>query len=99
MTGEVTLNLPEQLIQEARELGLLSDDVIAEMLQAEIDRRKHSAELEAEWEAEVLAAVMGDTVDAEGNIDFDRLSSLGRSIALNELYNEDDFDNDPESAT
>ena len=36
---EVTMNLPEELIDEARELNLLTNDVIAHLLREEVDRR------------------------------------------------------------
>jgi hypothetical protein len=36
---EVKMNLPEELVDEARELNLLTDDVIAHLLREEVDRR------------------------------------------------------------
>jgi post-segregation antitoxin (ccd killing protein) len=38
-TVTVTLTLPEELVRDAREFDLLTEKVIAEILQAEIDRR------------------------------------------------------------
>jgi hypothetical protein len=38
-TVTVTLKLPEELVRDAREFDLLTEKVIAEFLQAEIDRR------------------------------------------------------------
>jgi hypothetical protein len=36
---EVTMNLPEDLVDEARELNLLTDDVIAHLLRDIVDQR------------------------------------------------------------
>ena len=39
MTIEVTLKLPEELVRDAREFGLLDQYVMTTLLQAELDRR------------------------------------------------------------
>ncbi len=36
---EVTLKLPEELVRDAQEFGILADDVVTELLQSEVDRR------------------------------------------------------------
>ncbi len=36
---EITIKLPEELVRRANESNLLADDNIAEILQAELDRR------------------------------------------------------------
>ena len=36
---EITIKLPEALLKQARESNLLTDEVIADLLQAELDRR------------------------------------------------------------
>lgn len=36
---EITLKLPEDLVRDAREFDMLTDQVVAELLQAEVDRR------------------------------------------------------------
>jgi hypothetical protein len=38
-TVMVTLNLPEELVRDARELDILTQESVAELLQAEVDRR------------------------------------------------------------
>jgi hypothetical protein len=38
--SEITLTLPDNLVQEARENGLLKPDFIASLLRAEIRRRR-----------------------------------------------------------
>jgi len=41
---DITLNLPEDLINRARAAGLLTDERIAELIQAELDRQRSKAE-------------------------------------------------------
>ena len=36
---EITLKLPEDLVRDAREFDVLTDHAVAEILQAEVDRR------------------------------------------------------------
>ena len=36
---EITIRLPEELVRQASESNLLTDDRLAELLQAELDRR------------------------------------------------------------
>ncbi len=38
-TVTVTLQLPEELVRDAREFNLLTEEVVAGLLQAEVDRR------------------------------------------------------------
>jgi hypothetical protein len=38
-TVEITITLPETLIRDARELGVLTDEAVAALVQAEVDRR------------------------------------------------------------
>ena len=39
MLVEITLKLPEELVRDAEEFGLLDEQVITELLQAELDER------------------------------------------------------------
>jgi hypothetical protein len=36
---EITIKLPEELLRDAREFNVLTDDAVAELIQAEVDRR------------------------------------------------------------
>ncbi len=36
---EITISLPEELVKQARESGMLTNEKIAELLQLELDRR------------------------------------------------------------
>lgn len=36
---EVTLKLPEELVRDAQQFGILADEVVTELLQSEVDRR------------------------------------------------------------
>jgi hypothetical protein len=38
-TVTITLSLPEELVKDAREFNVLTDTSVAELLQAEVDRR------------------------------------------------------------
>lgn len=38
-TFEITLKLPEELVRDAREFNLLTDQAIADIVRAEVDRR------------------------------------------------------------
>jgi hypothetical protein len=38
-TVTLTLNLPDELVRDAREFDLLTDERVATLLQAEVDRR------------------------------------------------------------
>lgn len=58
-TVEITLTLPEKLAAEARQLNMLSSEFIAELLQAEIERRRIEDEEEAAWEEAVLTRTLG----------------------------------------
>ncbi len=39
MLVEINLKLPEELVRDAHEFGLLEQQIIAELLQAEVDHR------------------------------------------------------------
>lgn len=36
---EITIKVPEELLRDAREFDVLTDETVAELLQAEVDRR------------------------------------------------------------
>jgi hypothetical protein len=87
-TVEIMLTLPEKLADEARQLDLLSSEFIAELLQAEIERRHIEDEEEAAWEEAVLTRTLGDALNPDGSIDFDKLDARTSIITLEELYPE-----------
>ncbi|MFN8374874.1 MAG: hypothetical protein U0694_18595 [Anaerolineae bacterium] len=87
-TVEIMLNLPEKLAEEARQLDMLSSEFIAELLQAEIERRRIEDEEEAAWEEAVLTRTLGDALNPDGSIDFDKLRQRGKITTLEELYPE-----------
>ena len=47
----ITLRLPEELIEQARAAGLLTDEQIAGLIQAELDRRQRRDALFADMES------------------------------------------------
>jgi hypothetical protein len=92
---KVTLILPEELVNDAQELALLTSESIAELLQAEIERRRSEAEDEAAWEEAVLSQALGDALRSDGSIDFDKLDARGLNLTLEELHPEGDADDKP----
>lgn len=73
-TVEVMINLHEQVVEDARKFDLLDSERLTELLLAEIERQE---QLEAEWEEKVLTAGLGDALNEDGEIDFDKLRSRG----------------------
>ena len=55
---------------------------------------KTDIQTEEEWEAEVLEEALGDALNPDGSIDFDKLRARGRTITLDELYPEGDEDDE-----
>ncbi len=84
---EVTLKLPSELVQDARHFGVLTDDLVAALLQAEIARRLYLIELEseAEWEELVLNEALGDALALDGTIDYNKLRSKGSFLNLEDF--------------
>jgi post-segregation antitoxin (ccd killing protein) len=97
MSIAITLELPENLAEEARQLGVLTSETITKLLQEEVERRKIALdeENEAAWEERVVTEALGDALNPDGSIDFDKLRSTGIIITLEELYPEGDEENEP----
>ena len=93
-TVEITVELPETLAKDARDLNLLTNETIAYLLQAEIDRRKIETEDEAAWEKTVITQALGDALRTDGSIDFARLNTRTVTSSLNNLYPEGDDEAD-----
>lgn len=91
-TIEIIITLPEDLVKDARELDLLTDDSVAELLQAEIERRKMEVEDEAQWDEAILTQALGEALRPDGSIDFDKLEAGGIVVPLDELHPESDLD-------
>lgn len=84
-TIEITLTLPEKLASDARQLNLLTSESIAQLLQAEIERRHMEDKEEAAWEEAVLSRALGDALNPDGSLDFDKLDARSLTITLDEL--------------
>jgi post-segregation antitoxin (ccd killing protein) len=93
-TITLTVELPDELAENATALGLLESDRIAEMLQAEIERQAQDDEDDAEWEAMVVTEALGDALMPDGSIDFAKLDSRTKAITLVELFPEGDAENE-----
>lgn len=91
-TIEIIITLPEDLVKDARELDLLTDDSVAELLQAEIERRKMEVEDEAQWDEAILTQALSEALRPDGSIDFDKLEADGIVVPLDELHPESDLD-------
>lgn len=83
MSIAITLELPENLVDEARELGVLTSEIIAKLLQAEVERRKIAIddEDEAAWEERVVTEALGDALNPDGSINFDKLDARTMPMA------------------
>lgn len=60
---------------------------------------KIDTETEEEWEARIVKEALGDALNPDGSIDFDKLRSRGKIMTLEELYPEGDVDDESESST
>lgn len=84
---EVKFKLPEELVKEAGEIGILSDDTVTRLLREEIERRSETPDLdEAKWEQTILSQIPG--ISPDGSINFNTLRQNGLPIALDDLYSE-----------
>ncbi len=54
---------------------------------------KPKIQTEAEWEEKILGETLRDVIDEDGNLDFDKLSSNGVTLSLEELYTDDEQHN------
>jgi len=55
---------------------------------------KTAKKTEAEWEEEVVEEVLGDALQADGSINFDKLRATGLTMTLDELDSEGDEDDE-----
>jgi 2-hydroxychromene-2-carboxylate isomerase len=46
-TVDITLNLPEELVEQAKSAGVLTDERVAALLEAEIKRQTHAQRFQA----------------------------------------------------
>ncbi len=53
---QITVRLPAELVEEADELGLLSDEMIAKLLQSEVERRLSEPNDDEDTPDEVILA-------------------------------------------
>ncbi len=60
---------------------------------------KMETETEEEWEARIVKEALGDALNPDGSIDFDKLFDRGIPMTLEELYPEGDADDELESLT
>ncbi len=80
---EISVRLQEELVEDANKFDLLTDEHLAQILQAEIERRK--ALDEEIWEAEILDEAFGDALSDDGQVDFDKLRANGIVISSEEV--------------
>jgi hypothetical protein len=85
---KITLKLPEALVRDAQEYGVLTEEVIAQLLQAEVDRRRVLPDSEEAWEETVLTETLGDALKPDGSIDFAKLRATGLTLTLDELHSD-----------
>ena len=51
-------------------------------------------ETEAEWEEKIVTDALGDALQSNGDIDFDKLRARGLTLELDELYSENKGDDE-----
>lgn len=90
----ITVHLSDEIIKEASALGILSEESIAQLVEAEIERRKLDGEDDAAWEAQVAANALVDALNPDGSINFDKLRATGIPMTLEELCPEIDDDDE-----
>lgn len=85
--------LLERAFNEISKLSTQQQDEIAawilERLAAEED------EDEAAWEARVVTEALGDALNPDGTIDFDKLDEHTETVTLEELFPEETADDEP----
>lgn len=85
-TIQITLELPEELVRDAQEKGVLKSEIVARLIQDELNRVKDEQDDEEQWVEEAL----GDALNPDGSIDFDKLRANGTTVTLEALYPEGD---------
>ncbi len=55
-------------------------------------------ESEEEWESRIVREALGDALNPDGSIDFDKLFDRGIPMTLEELYPEGNIDDESESS-
>ncbi|MDX2162078.1 MAG: hypothetical protein SF162_12190 [bacterium] len=70
---ELTVILPEQMVEEARALGLLSNEALLRLIEAEIARLDHEAEMA--WEASLHSMPFAEAFHEDGTIDYEKLKA------------------------
>ena len=81
-------DLMQKAIAEINKLPEQQQDELAAWILEKI--ADPALESEADWEARAVRESVGDAIDADGNIDFDKLGARTIRITLDELYPEFD---------
>jgi hypothetical protein len=81
-TVDIVLTLPESLVENARQLGLLSSDEVARLITLEIQRLDDA--LETQWEQSLDNQPFARAFAADGNVDFEALRSTSDVVSLDD---------------
>lgn len=79
----ITVTVPEQIVEDARSFGLLEDEAIVQLIQAEIKRREEAEE--AKWEAGFESEDFAEAFAEDGKVDFKKLRALGQVMTLEDF--------------
>jgi hypothetical protein len=85
--------LLQKAISELTKLPEHQQDVIAAWILERLSEEE--AEDEAAWEERMLTESLGDALNPDGSLDFDKLRERGTKMTLEELFPEGDFDDEP----
>jgi hypothetical protein len=91
MSERIILQLPERIVQVAKELADQSERTIEAVLVEWIERGADATaedDDDAEWDAMVVTRALGDALNEDGSIDFDKLRARTVPMSLEELYPE-----------
>jgi hypothetical protein len=92
MSEQVTLEIPDDILQRAKETAEHTGRPLEAVLSEWLAWGAHESETEAEWESRVMAEALGDALLPDGSIDFARLHERGIIVDLSELDPEGQFD-------
>jgi hypothetical protein len=82
--------LRDDLIEKLREIARRENRPIDDLVEELLEQYKD----EAAWEEAVMEEALGDALNPDGSIDFNKLRATGQSITLEALYPEGSEDDE-----
>jgi hypothetical protein len=85
--------LLQRAINELRKLPDYRQDKYAALILERL--AEEDMEDEATWDARVVTEALGDALNPDGSIDFDKLEAQTETVTLEELFPEENTDDEP----